>query len=189
MTTAAADIAAVSDERDQWHALLLAAERAAFRRGFIAGDKRGSERVHTELAADWHAIAEPASRGGAESFGKYELRRWGPGGPKHFADPRPGDLTPAEILERAGASWEPLGLVPPGMVQLGGPPVHHHPPCLPVCHSYEPGLYPAAEADRIVAAIREAVDERERKARMHRQKGTRAWERGKVVPMPERGAA
>ena len=75
------------------------------------------------------------------------------------------------------------------MVHLGGKAVHHHPPCLPVCDSYKPGFYSAAEAAQILAAIRTAVDERDQRAQMHRRNGTQPWVRGTVMPMSERGVA
>ncbi len=136
--------------------------REAFERGRAFGDREGYERARAEQAADWHAVAHPASRGG-ESHTTYEERRWGPLGREHFADPRPGDRTPEQILARARSSWEPLGLPEPGMVYLAGRVVHYHPPCLPICYSYEPGWYPAEKAAEIVAATRKAIAERNRR--------------------------
>lgn len=182
MTPAAEALLATSDERDRWHSLLLTAERAAYKRGMTAGFHLGREDAHAEIAADWHAVADPASRGG-ESHVTYQARRWGPGGPEHFADPRPTDRTPGEILERARVSWEPLGLPEPGMVHLGGRTGHKHPPCFPVCYSYEPGWHPAEEAEKIVAAIRAAVAERAAAAE------SRGRQRGTVIPFPGRGVA
>ena len=51
----------------------------------------GKQAAHAELEAAWHAVADPASRGGP-SWAEFEQRRWGPGGRAHFADPRPGDF-------------------------------------------------------------------------------------------------
>ena len=107
--------------------------REAFERGRALGDREGYERARAEQAADWHAVAHPASRGG-ESHATYEERRWGP-----------------------------LGLPEPGMIHLGGTAVHHHPPCFPVCYSYKPGWYPAQKAEKILAAISAAIAERDRR--------------------------
>src|SRR5450755_4425423 len=89
----------------------------AFERGRALGDHEGYERASADLAAGWHVAADPASRGG-ESCNEYELRRWGQAGRAHFGDPRPADLTPAGMLTRARASWEPLGLTEPGIEHL-----------------------------------------------------------------------
>lgn len=138
--------------------------REAFERGRALGDHEGYERASADLAAGWHVVAGPASRGG-ESCNEYELRRWGQAGRAHFGDPRPADLTPAGMLTRARASWEPLGLPEPGMVPLAGPAGHWHPPCLPVCYSYKAGWYPAEQAEKILAAVRAAVAERDARSR------------------------
>jgi hypothetical protein len=138
--------------------------REAFERGRAIGDREGYERARAEQAADWHAVADPASRRG-EPFAIYEERRWGPRGRGHFGDPGPGDLTPAQMIERARASWEPFGLPEPGTVHLGGQKVHRHGPCLPVCYSYRPGWYPAEQADAILAAVHEAIADRDQAGR------------------------
>jgi hypothetical protein len=64
-----------------------------------------------------------------------------------FAEPHPADFEGGQLpLER------------PGLVFLGGHAVHRHAPCcwgapaLP-CRSYSPGLYPPAEAARILATL------------------------------------
>ena len=139
--------------------------REAFERGRALGDHEGYERAYADLAAAWHAIAEPASRGGGSSE-EYESRRWGALGRAHFGDPRPADLTPGGMLARARASWEPLGLPEPGMVRLGGATGHRHPPCLPVCYSYRAGWFPAEQAEKILAAVRAAIAERDRRSRV-----------------------
>jgi hypothetical protein len=70
-----------------------------------------------------------------------------------FAEPLPGEPTPGEILARARASWEPLGLGPgPGWVHLGGPVVHHH-RCTKVCNAYEPGWYTLTDAIAIIETL------------------------------------
>ncbi len=104
--------------------------REAFERGRTLGDHEGYERASADLAAAWHAVAEPASRG-AGSYEEYESRRWGALGRAHFGDPRPADLTPGEMLARARASWEPMGLPEPRCRRpgrhrgdLGNGPVH-----------------------------------------------------------------
>jgi hypothetical protein len=173
-----------SDRRDRE----LAARLAERRMGYLAAKallaaafNAGHAQAHADLERDWHAIADPASC--RKSHATYHARRWGPGGPGHFADPRPADRMPREILDRARASWEPFGLPEPGMVQLIGRIGHHHPPCLPVCYSYEPGWYPSGEAAEIVAAIRAAVAERAAAAESRRRP------RGTVIPFRGRGAA
>ena len=139
--------------------------REAFERGRALGDREGYERARAEQAADWHAVAHPASRGG-ESYTTDEERRWGPLGREHFAEPKPDDRAPEQILARARASWEPLGLPEPGMIHLGGTAVHHNPPCFPVCYSYKPGWYHAEKAEKILAAISAAIAERDRRPHM-----------------------
>lgn len=79
---------ALSDERDLWERRLLAAERAAYLRGYADG--QADEQRRDSLA--WAArplprVPDPA----APTLAKLLLRRWGPGGREHFADPRPGD--------------------------------------------------------------------------------------------------
>jgi hypothetical protein len=49
----------------------------------------GYRQAETDMAVRWDTIARAAVRGPALS--EIEIRRWGPGGRKHFADPRPGD--------------------------------------------------------------------------------------------------
>ncbi len=173
-----------SDRRDRELAARLAERRMGYQAAkalLAAAFNAGHAQAHADLERDWHAIADPASRG--ESYVTYRARRWGPGGPEHFADPRPADRTPREILGRARASWEPLGLPEPGTVQLIGRIGHHHPLCLPVCYSYEPGWYPAEKAAEIVEAIRTAVAERAAAAESRRRP------RGTVIPFRGRGAA
>jgi hypothetical protein len=51
------------------------------------------------------------------------------------------------------------------MVHLAGPAGHWHPPCLPVCYSYKAGWYPAEQAEKILAAVRAAVAERDARSR------------------------
>lgn len=75
---AAADLIGSIDER----------EHQAFRRGFAAGYAAADD--------DWFialAPAREAARRAAKypSFAELEVRRWGPGGREHYADPRPGD--------------------------------------------------------------------------------------------------
>lgn len=133
MTDDRAVLAAVSDERDKWHHLLLLAERAAFKRGASVGYHLGREQAFIDMAADWRAVAKPASRSG-DSHAVYEGRRWGPTGRLRFGDPRPSDRSGQEILAAARASWEPLGPVP-------------------VCNSFRPGVYPEAKTASIVVPM------------------------------------
>ena len=42
------------------------------------------------MDAAWNRIARAAVRG--PSHAELEVKRWGPGGREHFADPRPGDF-------------------------------------------------------------------------------------------------
>jgi hypothetical protein len=62
------------------------------------------------------------------------------------------------MLAGAHASWEPLGLPEPGMVHLGGPPVHMH-LCADACNAYRPGWYAQAEAAEILAALPSAAQD------------------------------
>lgn len=81
-----ADVLSLSDERDRWERLCLAAFREGWRAaehahahdyslGYVDGLFR---RKHIE-----HSVVDAA---------KLELARWGPGGRERFADPRPGDF-------------------------------------------------------------------------------------------------
>ena len=67
--------------------------RESFEAGLALGAARAREALLEEQAEVRHLAAVelmPAllSPGHAE----LEVRRWGPGGPAHFADPRPGDF-------------------------------------------------------------------------------------------------
>lgn len=83
-----------------------------------------------------------------------------------FGQPSP-DESPAELAAQARASWEPLGLAPPGMVHLGGKLFHRHSPCTAACN-YAPGWYRPEEAAAILARLpgdyRNAISELQRKA-------------------------
>jgi hypothetical protein len=79
----------------------------SWRDGYGLGYRHGFERGARVLEAEWPAIAAPVL---GPSLAELELRRWGPGGREHFADPRPGDLGPGEAERRAAASWAPYGL-------------------------------------------------------------------------------
>jgi hypothetical protein len=61
-----------------------------YRWGCLHGHALGYADAEREMAAAWHAVADPASRGGP-SHAEIECRRWGPGGRDRFGDPRPGD--------------------------------------------------------------------------------------------------
>lgn len=69
-----------------WAGVFRIARQAAAEAAY----RRGREDEGAEMAAAWHAVADPAAAGGP-SFAELELRRWGPGGRAHFGDPRPGD--------------------------------------------------------------------------------------------------
>lgn len=142
----------LSDERDRWEALCAERERAAFERGRAMGDREGYERACADMEAEWHAVAVPASRRG-DPHADLESRRWGPDGPAHFGDPKPSDLTGQQARTRARESWEPLGLPLPGMVFLGGPPVHGGHWCTCTCRAYRPGWYPTEQAAEIIATL------------------------------------
>ena len=60
-------ILALSGERDLYLRRILAGERAAYARGYA--------RAHSELAAAWHAVADPVSRS-RPSYAELERRRW-----------------------------------------------------------------------------------------------------------------
>ncbi|HEY2238871.1 MAG TPA: hypothetical protein VGI21_08775 [Streptosporangiaceae bacterium] len=83
-------VLALSNERDAAAARLIAAERAAFARGYTAGARIGYERAEADMAARWNRIAAPIARGGPQ-HAELELRRWGTGGRASFGDPQPGD--------------------------------------------------------------------------------------------------
>lgn len=69
--------------------------REAYGRGYVAGRADGCERAYAEMAAAWHTIARPVTRG--PSRAELELKRWGPEGRARFADPRPGDYQPGKM--------------------------------------------------------------------------------------------
>lgn len=69
-----------------------------------------------------------------------------------FGQPHPDDHSPAEMIARARASWEPLGLPPAGMVHLAGPVVHHH-RCEAVCYAHRPGWYTPEAAAAILETL------------------------------------
>ncbi|MGH3254843.1 MAG: hypothetical protein ACRDOU_05440 [Streptosporangiaceae bacterium] len=84
----------LSDERDCWHKLLVTAQREAFDRGRATGRREGYSRGRADETRDWMdalrpARAQIAARGPAHA--ELDLKRWGPGGRQHFADPRQGD--------------------------------------------------------------------------------------------------
>lgn len=65
----------------------------AYERGRADGWREGYERAEADMARRWREIARPIARGGITNR-ELESRRWGSGGRKHFADPRPGDRGP-----------------------------------------------------------------------------------------------
>ena len=80
-----AALLALSDERDTWMRRLLAAERAAYARGYDDGFRVGGEGLFARRRA-WPPVVITGP-----SFAELERRRWGPGGREHFGDPRRGD--------------------------------------------------------------------------------------------------
>ena len=50
----------------------------------------GYAAAEADMDAAWNRIARAAVRG--PSHAELEVKRWGPGGREHFADPRPGDF-------------------------------------------------------------------------------------------------
>jgi hypothetical protein len=83
--------------------------RESWRDGYGLGYRHGYERAARLREAEWPAAVASVTACGP-AFSELELRRWGPGGREHFADPRPGDLGPGEAERRAAASWAPYGL-------------------------------------------------------------------------------
>ena len=80
------EVLALSAERDAWLARLLAAERAAYLRGYHQGFRDGGEELYARRRA-----LPPAACPGGPSLAELERLRWGPGGRQRFGDPRPGD--------------------------------------------------------------------------------------------------
>ena len=64
---------------------------AGYSAGYEHGHQAGYAEAEADMAARWHAAADPIAAGGP-SFAELERRRWGPGGREHFGDPRPGDF-------------------------------------------------------------------------------------------------
>jgi hypothetical protein len=80
---------ALSDERALYEKRIIAAEIYGYQRGRASmADEfgRGYAQCAADVKAAQHAVYDHL-KGAAE----LERRRWGPGGRKHFADPRPGD--------------------------------------------------------------------------------------------------
>jgi hypothetical protein len=158
----------LSDERDRWERLCA----AAYREGWQAAEQARADDYGTGYYDGIlgrkrfeHQLAQEA---------ELELLRWGPGGPEHFGDLRPGDWPGGvEGLARVRAAWlaEGLGLGPgPGWVHLSGPVVHWHKPCTSACYAYKPGWHTIVDAIAIlstlpgeyaeaIATLREQADE------------------------------
>jgi hypothetical protein len=86
----------LSDERDQHQRRLLDAEH----RAYIDGYRKGRQDAARDLDAEWSATS-PRRVTIGPTLAELELERWGPGGRRHAADPRPGDHTPSTRLEVA----------------------------------------------------------------------------------------
>jgi hypothetical protein len=149
--------------------LRLQLAREAYERGREDGWREGHEAAEHEMAERWDKIAGPIARIDPErTHGDLEVRRWGPDGREHFGDPRPGDRSPAQMIEKARASWAPLGLPPDGLVYISGPAVHWHRPCTSACYAYKPGWYSPERVIEILRTLpgdyRANISELERKA-------------------------
>ncbi len=117
---------ALSDERDQWQARLLAAKIEAYDRGCADSYEQGvGDGVMSLKHAQHDAVAVT----------RLEVARWGPGGREHFAEPRPGDYP--------GGS---LPLEQPGMVWLAGVAVGGS-------GEYRPGWYSPEEAANFLGYV------------------------------------
>jgi hypothetical protein len=66
---------------------------------FNAGREAGRREAAQELHRAWKQAAEALDR---PSLAEIEVRRWGPGGRRHFADPRPGDFPGLQTEAEAG---------------------------------------------------------------------------------------
>ena len=138
--------------------------REAFERGRALGDHEGYERASADLAADWHVVADPASRGG-ESYNEYELRRWGK--PAAHTSAIPGLPTSRRprcslVLALRGNPWACLSrawCTSPARFATGTRRASRS--AIPT----RPGWYPAEEGEKILAAVRAAVAERDARSR------------------------
>lgn len=90
----------LSDERDQWSALV----GETFRLGYAAALHDHQDDYRRGLL-DGAGVRKRAEHD-LVAFARLELARWGPGGREHFGDPRPGDFT--------GRALRPLDLDPEG---------------------------------------------------------------------------
>lgn len=92
-----AEVMACSDRLDDALARKLAAELAGYRRGFADGQADGYRRGRQDEADQWFMSLAPARLAAWRAartpgcYAELEALRWGPGGRKHFGDPRPGD--------------------------------------------------------------------------------------------------
>ena len=87
------DFLALSDERDVWLKRLLAAEKAAYLRGYAHGLEKGRQQFHADRTEDWEDF-EPYLRGLTRpDYRELEERRYGPGGKMMTAEVRDGDYT------------------------------------------------------------------------------------------------
>lgn len=137
---------ALSDERDLWQRRIT----QAYREGFAA-----AERAHANDYRNGHHDGILGRKRFEHEWveeARLELARWGPGGPEHFGDPRPGDYRGGPV----DASWISAGysLGPgPGYVHLSGRAVHWHKPCTKACSAYEAGWYTIDAAIAILATL------------------------------------
>lgn len=158
----------LSDERDRQERRLLNAERAAWLEGAAEGWKAALDYVQRFRQDDFAPIARlmlAMCGNDCPPLADLEVKRWGPGGRDHFADPREGDGRGAQVRRDAYAS----GLIPAGMVHLGGRPVHGRShACTSACSAYRPGWYTYREAARIMATLPGCAEFREEIAGLQR---------------------
>jgi hypothetical protein len=158
----ATGLIALSDERDQWERMV----RQAYRDGYRAAERDRADDYSRGLVDGvlGHKRAQHdcirALTGGTDRvdlWQEQQAKTWGPAGREHFGDPRPDDYPGgAAGVARAKAAWEKAGFSfphwGPEWVHLSGPTVHHH-RCEPVCYSYKPGWYHAADAIAVLETL------------------------------------
>ncbi len=75
---AAAELLALSDERDQWERLWQASAREAYRRGYSAGRDDGYRDGYDQAVTDWKVVAGVPI--GGPAFAELDRRRYPPDG-------------------------------------------------------------------------------------------------------------
>jgi hypothetical protein len=93
----AAELLALSHERDLHLARRHAWWREGYRRGAEHGYRQGYERARSDMEAAWREAARPVARGGP-SYAELERRRWRLYGEQRtretFGRPHPADRRP-----------------------------------------------------------------------------------------------